>query len=86
MLKQKWRSMNVQRKGPLHCGVYAVNIAPLFSINNLCFCFKSLILSNKIVYIFVCHFLTKGITASLLIQVNVEYSFSYSRRSSKKTV
>ena len=46
MLKQKLRSMNVQRKGPLHCGVYAVNIAPLLSINNLYFCFKSVSLWN----------------------------------------
>ena len=76
MLKQKLRSMNAQRKGPLHCGVYAVNIVPLLSINNLYFCFKSLKRSNKIVYIFVCH---------LLIQVNVEYSFSSSRQNSEKT-
>ena len=41
--------MNVQRKGPLHCGVYAVNIAPVLSINNLYFCFKSLKRLNKIV-------------------------------------
>lgn len=46
MLKQKLRSMNVQRKGPLHCGVYAVNIAPLLSINNLYFCFESVSLWN----------------------------------------
>ena len=31
-------------------------------------------------------FLAKGITASLLIQANVEYKFSSSRQSSKKTV
>ena len=46
MLNQKLRSMNAQRKGPLHCGVYAVNIAPLLSINNLYFCFKSVSLWN----------------------------------------
>ena len=56
MLNQKLRSMNAQRKGPLHCGVYAVNIAPLLSINNLYFCFKSLKCLNKIEYIFVSHF------------------------------
>lgn len=41
--------MNAQRKGPLHCGVYAANIAPVLSINDLYFCFKSLKRLKKIV-------------------------------------